>query len=125
MIRISSRVLVDAAPFTMFFFFWVLLFGLFFIILGNTYGEDDDHPEDANDYARLPWSVGMLIYSWRNALGDLEPPNGAIWDNPATFDSNSFNKSQIFEYVDNDKYDGVLRRPGAMTWEQFDKWAKD
>lgn len=82
MIRISGRVLFDAAPFTLFFIFWVCLFGLFYIILGNTYGEDGDHPLDANSYGRLGWSMGMILYSWGTAIGDLNPPNGVLWDNP-------------------------------------------
>lgn len=71
MIRISSKVISFAGPFTIFFVFWVFLFGLFYIILGNTYGVDADHPEDANAYVRLPWAFGMMLYSWGNAVGDL------------------------------------------------------
>ena len=117
MIRISGRVLVDAAPFTMFFVFWVCLFGLFYIILGNTYGEDGDHPIDSNAYGRLPWSLGMILYSWGTAIGDLNPPNGAIWDNPNQLNNESiFQNSQIISYNKNNKYDGVLRKPGRMNW---------
>ena len=64
MIRISSRVLIFAIPFTLFFFFWVCLFGLFYLILGNTIGVDDDHPLDANPYSRLSFTFGMIMYSW-------------------------------------------------------------
>ena len=94
MIRISGRVFIDATPFTMFFVFWVFLFGLMFIILGNTYGNDADHPIDANAYSRLGWSTGMILYSWGTAIGDLNAPNGMIWDNPKLVKNDDrFNKT--------------------------------
>ena len=54
-----------------FFWFWVVMFGLFYIILGNTYGVDDDHPLDANPYSRLTFTMGMILYSLGTAVGDL------------------------------------------------------
>ena len=102
MIRISSRVLSFAGPFTIFFLFWVVLFGLFYIILGNTVGVDADHPEDANPYIRHSWAMGMLFYSWQQAIGDLSPPNEMIWDKNYDLEDLQFNKNQIKTFNKND-----------------------
>ena len=60
--------------------------GIVYIVLGNTYGVDADHPLDANPYIRHSWAVGMVLYSWRQAIGDFDPPNEQIWDNDIEFD---------------------------------------
>lgn len=93
MVRISGKVLIDAAPFTGYFIFWIALFGLFYMILGNTVGEDGDHP-NGNDYASLPWSAGMMLYSYRTSIGDLAAPDGAIWENEKELlEDDKFNKT--------------------------------
>ena len=48
-------------------------------MLGNTIAKDDDHPEDGDDYEGMGRIARLFIYTLRNSIGDVIPPDGSFW----------------------------------------------
>ena len=80
--RLSYNVFFAASAFSIFYYLVIIWFALAYQILGNTPG---GHPDigyghgEGNDYERFNDFTGMLLYSYRTAIGDLETPNADFW----------------------------------------------
>lgn len=75
--RLSYNVLFAANAFSMFFYMVIIFFAFAYLILGNSSSGGDLHKD--GEYARLPHFMGLVLYSYRTAIGDLESPNAFIW----------------------------------------------
>ena len=80
--RLGFNVFYAASVFSIFFYLVIIFFAFGYLILGNTPG---GHPDigyghgDGDDYERFDAFTGMMLYSYRTAIGDLESPNVNLW----------------------------------------------
>ena len=94
--RLSFSVLFAANAFSLFFYMVISFFAFGYHILGNSVGGHEGGPDDGGgDYERLPYFIGLLLYSYRTAIGDLETPNALIW---ATIRNND-QKETLIVYI--------------------------
>ena len=48
-------------------------------MLGNTIDKDDDHPEDGPEYENMGRFFKLLLFSYRNSVGDVQVPDNEYW----------------------------------------------
>ena len=80
-----SNCLAEMWTFTIFFIFFVLLFGEMYNVLGTTFdagtfAKDESYDHDHGDYPLLRQSVLISIQSFRNSIGDLAAPQYLFWE---------------------------------------------
>jgi len=103
MVQLVSVAAGKLPQFGIFMFIWLVYFSIAYYMLGNEISGGDNfiyiaphnkwdsieaewkkNPGDAldevgNDYSNLPTCVKYLIQAWRNAIGDLSPPEYPNW----------------------------------------------
>lgn len=71
LIQLIQRVIVDSYQFFFFFFCWVALFSYLMIIAGSQV--------DMKDYERVGAKLVYGLNTFRNAIGDIQPPVTTYW----------------------------------------------
>jgi len=70
-VKLIQMVFIDSMMFTTFFVGWIYVFSLMFQAVGIAIN-DEDYPEITNS-----WKYGL--YSYRNSIGDINPPGYEYW----------------------------------------------
>ena len=87
-IWLMGHCLVRIIPITCIFYFWLVLFGIFFRVLGvNTSYED---------YPLLSNIIVYGVYTYRNAVGDIQAPQYKFWE---TRFANSNDQSHVYIFL--------------------------
>ena len=71
LVQLFLQVLSDVTTFTTFFAGWIVIFAAIFQILGIQF--------DETDYPFLDTFTKYLLYSYRNSIGDINPPLYDFW----------------------------------------------
>lgn len=69
----------DMRFFMLYFFVWIILFTTLYSILKVDPGEFDEEGKPPVDYPGVNRYVGLFLMSFRNAIGDLTPPDYESW----------------------------------------------
>ena len=62
---------MDVIPFIIFFFCWIMLFSIMFRVLGMEIFSDD--------YVGFNLAIAYIVFTYRNAIGDIEAPAYNLW----------------------------------------------
>jgi hypothetical protein len=71
LVKMLTGCIVDVFYFMIFFFMWIIFFSCMFQIVGLEIFQDD--------YFSFNIYITYLIYTYRNAIGDLDPPAYNFW----------------------------------------------
>ena len=71
MIKLLNKVINSVIGFTFYFLCWVYLFGIFYNLMGITFGDDD--------YQNLDKFAIILITSFRMSVADISIPDYSLW----------------------------------------------
>jgi len=70
-IQLIAEVIIDLTPFMVFFFGWIVLFSIIFRVLGMEIFLDD--------YAGFNLNMAYFVFTYRNAIGDVNAPAYNYW----------------------------------------------
>ena len=70
-----GKVIIDLAPFMLFFFGWIFFFSVIFRVIGMDIFDDD--------YVGFNLQIAYFVYTYRNSIGDVQGPGYNYWLNEA------------------------------------------
>ena len=71
LIELVTECINDISVFGLFMFGWVIVISFIYILLGSEFENDD--------YDLLPMNIIQVLQTWRNSVGDLNPPKYPFW----------------------------------------------
>ena len=77
LIELLTKTVEEIRLFAGFFYTWIFMFSLIFQILGLQIPNQDDFSQ--TDYKELDIFTAYFLYTYRNSIGDINPPGTAFW----------------------------------------------
>lgn len=78
-IDLSYRVLSKVSYFIAYYMIWIIVLALVYGELGITIDKDDDHPLDGAEYNQMSRIFKLMIFSYRNSVGDVNVVDTTYW----------------------------------------------